>query len=491
VDSDAVETVSSRDAIETAECRHAEKGHNVLVAIASYGTAQDHYLQKVVAEYHRLRLPAHVVVLSNVEKPVPGAEVVVGLPSRNRYSLPFAHRRVFAERVNEFDLFIYSEDDMLITKDHIEAYLEAQSKLEEDEVPGFIRSEQSPDGRKYITSINHHFRWLPDKVVQRGGEWFAELSNQHSGCFIVTRKQLLKAIATGRFLVPPHAEWYGMLETAASDIYTQCGLRRLVSLSRIQDFIIPHLPNKYYTRMGVPLEVLEAQVAGLIASRGGGWTSALFEPRCLAPGFRWSKMLYSKPDEKLLAAVPTSARNALVVGSGWGEDEAWLEQRGCEVCAIPLDIVFATLLRRRGIETVDGPFEKAVESLKGQRFDVVLLPYLLHLLPDPLAWLEKLRGLLESDGQIIASVANTSEFVSRWKDWRDGKRSLFANGASPRWAQPVTAGGLRKWCQSTGLEVMSLVPVVEGKRRALRRWGLKVFEPAFASKFIVTARRAR
>jgi len=465
-----------------------DRPRTVLVALASYGRAQDHYLQKAVSEYRKLQLATHVVVLSNEMKPVPDAEVVAGLPSRNPYSLPFAHRKVFAEKANDYDLFIYSEDDMLITGNHIEAFLAAQSKLADDEIPGFIRSEVDPENRKYITSINYHFRWLPDSVVNRGGELFAQFSNQHSGCFMVTRKQLLKAIASGRFLVPPHAEFYGMLETAASDIYTQCGLRRLIALSRIHDFIIPHLPNKYYNRMGVPIEVLETQVAALSQICGNGGKGDLVEPQTSAPGFRWSKALYERPDELLLSALPASANTVLVVGSGWGENEAWLARRGFDVCAIPVDAVFAALVRGRGIEVVDGPFDKAMETLRGQRFDAVLLPDVLHLVPNPTAWLQKLRCLLERNGQIIASVANTGELVAGVKDWRDGKRRLFADGVERGGAQLVSPRRLRDWCRSAALSAVKIVPVVDGKRRALRRWGLKILEPAFASRFIMTAR---
>jgi 2-polyprenyl-3-methyl-5-hydroxy-6-metoxy-1,4-benzoquinol methylase len=458
-----------------------------LIAIASYGTAQDHYLKRVLAEYRELPMPVQLVVLSNVMKPVQGVEVIAGLPSPNPYSLPFAHRRVFAERANDYDLFIYTEDDTLITGKHIQAFLSAQSKLAEDEIPGFIRSEADPRGRKYITSINHHFRWLPNSVVARGGGLFAQFSNQHSGCFMVTRQQLLKAIASGRFLVPPHAEVYGMLETAASDIYTQCGLRRLICLDRIHDFIIPHLPNKYYMHLGVPIEVLDAQVAALREMRGNNWAGELFEPQCRAPGFRWSKMLYERPDELLLTAIPESAKRVLVVGSGWGENEAWLDRCGFKVCAIPVDVVFGALVRRRGIRTVDGPLDHAVEALNGQRFDAVVLPDVLHLLPDPPAWLQKLRCLLEPDGRLIASVANTGEIVARVKDWRDGRR-FEVNGEQVT-LQKVNTKRLRDWCRSTGFTGVKISPVVSGKRRALRRWGLKALEPLFASRFILTAKR--
>lgn len=470
----------------------ASQPPSVLVAIASYGTAQDHYLERVLAEYRQLRMPVKVVVLSNVDKPVQGAEVVAGLPSRDPYSLPFAHKKFFGENADRYDLFIYSEDDVLITERHVEAFLNAQSRLGEDEIPGFIRSETSPQGKKYTTSIHHHFRWLPGSVVQRGGELFARLSNQHSGCFMVTRKQLRKAIASGGFLVSPHAEVYGMLETAASDLYTQCGLERLICVSRIHDFIVPHLPNKYYAQMGIPLEILEEQVRALRdVGRCNGWTGALFEPGSRVTGFQWSKDLYERPDEELLRALPPSAKSVLSVGCGWGENEAWLNRNGINVCAVPLDVVFAALVRQRGIRTVEGPLHTAIEKLGGERFDVVLLPDVLHLVENPVEWMERLRSFLGPEGWMLASVANTCDFAAWVGDWREGRRRPLSPSYRKSGVQAVSPGRLRRWCRSAGMEAVKIVPVVEGERRALRNWGLTALEPAFASRFILSARPAK
>ncbi|MGZ3611690.1 MAG: class I SAM-dependent methyltransferase, partial [Ktedonobacteraceae bacterium] len=67
--------------------------------------------------------------------------VLVGLPSKDPWSLPFGHKKLFAENVNRYDLFIYTEDDTLIRKENILSYLRATEELGEDLLPGFIRYE--------------------------------------------------------------------------------------------------------------------------------------------------------------------------------------------------------------------------------------------------------------------------------------------------------------------------------------------------------------
>lgn len=464
---------------------------SILVAIASYGTAQDRFLKQLVTEYQKLNLACRVVVLSDRAKPVHGAEVLTGLPSRNPYSLPFAHRKLFSDNRDDYDLFIYAEDDTLLTGRHIESFLTMQEKLKENEILGFMRSETNPAGETVITSIHHHFRWLPDTVVERGGDFFAQFSNRHSGCFIATRQQLARAIASGGFLVPPHDERYGMLETAASDIYTQCGLKRLLCVSRIQDFIVPHLANKYYSHMGIPVETLEQHALTLSELHADGrWTGSLFEPQTRAVGFRWSKDLHEGPDEALLLSVPPTTKSLLSVGAGSGENELWLQKRGIHVCAIPMDAVLADALERRGIRTVEGPFEEVVARLSDRRFDAVLLADVLHLVPSPTDWLQKLRSLLVPDGCVVASVSHTLDLLGWLGDLRDGRRRPWRPDFETTGAHPVSVRILRRWFRSAGFACTAIAPIIHGSRRILRKAGIEALERAFAAKFVVTARRS-
>ena len=122
----------------------------ILVAITSYGTANDVYLRQVVRQYQCTNYRVDIVVLSNISKPVPaGAELIVGMPSKDPWSLPFAHKRVMTERSNDYDLFVYSEDDILITDENIRAFVETSEILPDNECVGFVRIEIGADGRVY------------------------------------------------------------------------------------------------------------------------------------------------------------------------------------------------------------------------------------------------------------------------------------------------------------------------------------------------------
>lgn len=463
---------------------------SILVAIASYGRAQDHYLNRLLTEFRKCRMRVRTVVLTNELKPVADAEVRIGLPSPNSYSLPFAHKQLFAENIDKYDLFIYTEDDTLITERHIESFLDAQRLLEADEIPGFIRSESNADGHRFITSIHNHFHWVPESAVQRGGEVFASLSNQHSGCFMVTRQQLRKAIDSGGFLVPPHSERYGMLETAASDLYTQCGLRRLVCVSKIHDFVVAHLPNKYNHYMGIPVEELELQVQALCdLARSDGWKGSMFEPDSGARQFRWSCDLYAQRDDQILQAVPSTAQTVLSVGCGSGGNEAALLRNGVRLTAVPFDAVFDKVLRDRGVRTCLGPFPQSLDELHVERFDVILLCDLLHLVDNPALWLQRLAIHLKPDGCVVASVPNTGDIIEWVKDWRQGRRRALLGARTGTEVHGVNQHRLRAWCRSAGLDRVKITPSVQGLKR--QKWVRGALKALMASRFILTASRGK
>jgi SAM-dependent methyltransferase len=427
---------------------------SVLVAIASYGTGQDHFLKQVVAEFRKLEMDCRIVVLCNIDKPVPGAEL-------------------FIKHANDYDLFIYTEDDTPITPANVRAFLEVQQQLREDQVAGFMRSETSPDGHRYFVSVNSHFRWLPDTGFATSSHRFARFSNQHSGCFIVTRAQLARAIASGGFTVEPRSGRYGILETAASDIHTQCGLERVICLTRIEDFIVPHLANKYFHSMGLPEAVFVEHVKAMADfAEAGVRPTSLFDPETRAPGFRWSKHLYRPANDRLLALVPANARRVLSVGATTGHDESALTGRGLEVSALPLDPVFGSVLASRGIELHDGPLMQATAALAGADFDAILAADMLHLLPDPLAWLRAASKTLAAGGELVGSVSNTSSWLWPLKDWRHGRRRLVRPSFDAFGAHAMGPARLTRLARASALELVEVTGQPDDSPALERvRWG--------------------
>ncbi len=229
-----------------------KSSQRILVAIASYGSGNDSFLRRMISEFRSMSFDIDIVIISNIEKYIDHQiKIVVGLPNKNPWSLPFAHKKLFVNKLEDYDLFIYAEDDILITEANVRAFLDATRVLREDEVAGFFRVEKGPDGMVSYPEAHSHHHWVTTSVRKRGVYTLAEFTNEHAACYMLTQAQLRKAINSGGFDVAPHEEKYDLLCTAATDPYTQCGLTKLIPVSHIDDFTVHHMSNKYVGRIGV------------------------------------------------------------------------------------------------------------------------------------------------------------------------------------------------------------------------------------------------
>lgn len=387
---------------------HRPDALRILVAIASYGEKNLALLHELIRRYREMPYQIDIVVISNAPKTLgPDIEVRVGLPTANPWSLPFAHKAVFAERASDYDLFIYSEDDMGVTEAHIRAFLRATPQLAEDEIAGFMRYEVDDAGTTYLLDVHGRFHWKTDSGARRGDYTVAEFTNEHAALYLLTQKQLKKAIASGNFLRPPCEDRHDMLCTAATDPYTVCGFRKVMCISALEDFLVHHMSNRYAGKWGVSLAEFDHQVRTQIAIvEGRHPASTLCEGETRLLHCEWSKSYYEQPVDGVLELVPAEARTILSVGCGWGAAEEKLKQRGAHVTVVPLDSVIGAAAARRGLDVVYGTLNECFESLRDQRFDCLVMTNLLHLFDDPQPVVSRWSSLVRNGGSFVISGPN-------------------------------------------------------------------------------------
>ena len=465
----------------------------VLVTIANYGTGNDGYLKQVLDEYRgmRGRLDIDLVVTSNVAKEL-GAdvEVIVGLPTKNPRSLPFAHKQIFADRRSRYDLFTYVEDDILITRRNIEALLKSNEILAENEYAGFLRTERDAAGRIYFPDVHRQYHWEAGSVCQRGGRTFAIFSNEHSGCYILTRQQLDRAIASGGFLVPFHEGRYEPLESAATDPFTQCGFRKLVCISHLDDFIVPHLSNKYAGKECISAEEFYRQIEALPGiSRNGKPKATLFPVETRVYHTHWSKNFYEPVQSKLIELVPEGTRRALSVGCGWGETEKALIDRGIQVKAIPIDSVIAVNAESRGVEIVYTDFSGARTALAKERFDCILFSNVLHLVEKPAELLGQFSELLAPGGTVVVSAPNVTMTRLLARRYRFGTAAI-PKGYDKSGMHATTAPRVRNWLRKAGLKpIRTTYDIVEEGKIKADELSLGLAQPVLGSNLYVAAQQ--
>ncbi len=436
----------------------------ILVVLVSHGHKNDRYLTRVLDEYRAMSYDVDLVVTSNIGKDLgPDVELVVGLPNKNPWSLPFAHKRIFAERMDRYDIFIYSEDDILITEQNISAFMDAGRVLPADEIAGFVHAEEDFNGNLFFDPPHASFHWDPDSVTSRGEYTFAFYTNLHAACFMLTQQQLKRAMASGGFLVEPHEGKYGLAETATTDPYTQCGFRKLVSISHLDQFTVRHLPaNKWSVRPYRASEEFHRQIRALMGlEKTGRPKSLLFEPETKLSHQKWSKDYYEPVREEVVSHIPERVHTVLSIGCAWGAIEEWLVQKGVRVVGIPMDSVIAACAEGKGVEIVYGDFKQARKNLEGETFDCLLLSSVLHLVNDPVAVLSSYAELLAPDGIVLATVPNFSQVTARWRRLRGVAHYRHLGDYAKTGLHATSPRMIREWfrrCRLTATRFAYLIP---------------------------------
>lgn len=383
----------------------------LLVVIASFGEKNLELLRRVIARYRAMTLPVDVVVVSNAPKDLgPDVEVVVGLPTNDPWSLPFAHKAVMARKLEQYDLFAYSEDDMEVTEENIRAFLRVAPLLAADEIAGFLRYEADSFGNRTLPEVHDCYRWIPESARPRGSLVVAEFTNEHAAFFLLTRPQLRQAIASGGFLRAPYRGRHDMACSAATDPYTSCGFRKVVCVSELEDFLIHHASNRYSGKLGPSLAAFQEQIQALIQigrQTRPAKTLCAVEPR--VPG-HWGKDLYESATPEWLKAAPKEARTVLSVGCGEGAFETEMQRRGAAVTALPMDSVIGAAVERRGIPVIYGTLDEAFHLLGSRQFHCVALSHLLHLAPDPEKVIDLCAQRVAPGGRFLISGPNFNRF---------------------------------------------------------------------------------
>jgi SAM-dependent methyltransferase len=468
----------------------------VLVVIASYGRGNDEYLHRLLCEYRSMPFRVDVVVLSNIRKQTaPDVELVVGLPTRDPNSLPFLHKEIFAKRLNDYDVFIYSEDDTLITGRNIEVFLKASEVLPENEVPGFLRFELDQSGKAMYPEAHGHAHWDSTSVRSRGQYTFAFFTNEHSACYLLTRRQLQRAINSSGFLVAPHQKKYDLVCTAGTDPYTQCGLKKMICISHLDDFLVHHLSNKYVGKLGIEKAELCRQVEALLKiGRNGHPAMPLFETQTRLRNGRYSKAYYEPVRPEVISAIPSEARSVLSLGCGWGATEGYLVQKGLRVIAVPLDSVIAGATEGRGVEIVHGDFSSARKKLENERFDCILLLDILHLVRNPVDILSSFGELLSPGSVAIILVPNLRRLATIWRrlirDPRFKDVGIWPRSYQKAGMHFTSRRTVRNWIRSAGLKLRSISSILPPSSSAGGRLSLGLMDSYLASEFLVIAEKA-
>jgi hypothetical protein len=246
----------------------------ILVSIATYDDKNFTYLNRIIDEYktykkYDLTINVHGTV------PLPRSDINF-ISHVNPPNTVFFHRQEFADERNNYDLFLFSEDDMLIKEEAVDTYVKYTSTLPVDYCLGFLRYETRPisvpdDKNLYLIDlwpdVSHRvlYRQMPDvfglpgniggpsfitaaKVDINKNSYFVP-RNSHQASSILTPDRLDYAMKNSDFL----KVWEGAnggFEAGGSGIFKNWdhadGTINKVCIRNLEDLkkcLIHHIPN--------------------------------------------------------------------------------------------------------------------------------------------------------------------------------------------------------------------------------------------------------
>jgi len=281
----------------------------ILIAIAAYDFSQMPHLEEVLDAYGDLcATGAYVDVIIHATVPYPlvlidllntrlrncashfSLKVILVSPTV-RLHLVDLHRPMFYDKLEEYDLFIYTEDDIRISPKLIASYL-TETKVLQDRIGydaslnynvGMVRYEYNfpsnvamDDKTRHATQNVTRVYWehsykspAVPKVVDIVGKdgkspqvlsEYVHMKNHHQGMFLATR-DLLKAwkkkcqfnVVTDR--PGGHSqptEGTQRVWMSSQQLYAprHCGIQQVIPIDRFGSLTALHLPNKNYRRVG-------------------------------------------------------------------------------------------------------------------------------------------------------------------------------------------------------------------------------------------------
>eukprot|EP00536_Pseudo-nitzschia_multiseries_P010431 jgi/Psemu1/258987/estExt_Genewise1Plus.C_3180058 len=287
-------------------------GQRILVAIVSFDFAQIPHLGEVLDAYQDLCVTGaskvDIVIHTTVPYPVTLIDVLnsrllascqgifsvtISLqPSKLRLHLVDLHRNLFYNKIDDYDLFIYTEDDIRVPPRVVGAYLEETKKVQDlvgkdrssDFNVGIVRYEYNfpsnqamDDNTRHATQNVTRTYWehcqypifkeslFVTEDPELNGS-YVTMTNSHQGMFLATpfllrawkqRKNCNFHIASNRPSAKnrPAQPLMGTQRVwmSSKHLYSArygCGVKQLLPTNRFGTLTVLHLPNKNYRRVG-------------------------------------------------------------------------------------------------------------------------------------------------------------------------------------------------------------------------------------------------
>jgi len=284
----------------------------ILVAIAAFDFTQIPHLEEVLDGYHDIACAGakvDLVIHATIAYPVTFIDMlnsrftcdgfsmdIVLKQASLRLHLVDCHRQLFYDKIDEYDLFIYTEEDILVTPRTVATYLQETRRIQEilsqdssskysftDFNVGIVRYEYNFPSNVVIDDKTRHsiqnvtrVYWehsskppptIPNVLdgVPQGkalSDRYVGMANHHQGMFLATREHLLawKGRNKCNFNVAKNrpgsssqpSEGTQRVWMSSHQLYGKrhCNVQQVIPKEKFGALTVLHIPNKNYRRVG-------------------------------------------------------------------------------------------------------------------------------------------------------------------------------------------------------------------------------------------------
>ena len=237
----------------------------ILISLVNFGETQLQHLKKVIDCYKSYeKYEVKIIVSSNIPVDCDADEVriytVQDFPSHHWDNLPCTCKIPIHEHKDDFDIFIFSENDHLILEKHIDNHLRYTDILPDNRISGLIQFEQDVNGNYFYPGYHWRYDWDYNSIEEHGGLKFAHFTNTHQASYVVTQAQLRAFEGNSNYFShiyhsPPSKPRVNV------DLYTNPIWKKLICISEFNDNLVRHLPDNYIRRISMRSDDLRMQEA--------------------------------------------------------------------------------------------------------------------------------------------------------------------------------------------------------------------------------------
>lgn len=229
----------------------------VLVSIATYGTKNVQYLNRVIDEYKSYKnYTVDITVHGTVNLDRTDVNFVY---HENPKNTVYFHRQEFIDKQDDYDLYIFTEDDMLIKESNVDVYMKYDRQLPLNHCLGFLRFENTPENIKYFIDLwlnVPNYSFIKNYRTEINELDYFSTTNVHQACYILTKEKLKYVISNMKYAVDSDS-----LESASSGIFADWVLKAgaihkvlPINKNELSNCYIEHLPGNHCNYPGINLE---------------------------------------------------------------------------------------------------------------------------------------------------------------------------------------------------------------------------------------------